>query len=86
MSTPIELFSSNQANTTVLAGGTANPPPQSGAQEIWTVLSSTAFGAAATNVSQFHVADADISYSGEIIAVTSVNGSGAPATMTAQAA
>ena len=69
-----ELFYANQARTTVTSGGTGSPPPESGSPEVWTVASSALFGAAATGVSQFHVADADPAYSGEIIAVTNVSG------------
>ena len=74
MTTPAELFSANQATTVVTSGGTAIPAPASGTQETWTVTSSLLFGTAATGVSQFHVADADPAYSGEIIAVTNVSG------------
>ena len=65
-----ELFTENRATTTVSSGGT--DAPSSGTQETWTVASSSMFGAAATAVSQFHVADP--AAPSEIIAVTNVSG------------
>ena len=67
-----ELFIADLATTTVSSGGTT--APSSGATETWTVASSAMFGAAATGVSQFHVADALQSASSEVIAVTNVSG------------
>jgi hypothetical protein len=66
----IELFTANEATTTVSSGGTDAPAP--GTQETWTVASSAMFGAAATGISQFHVADPNAP--GEVIAVTNVSG------------
>ena len=65
-----ELFSVNRASTTVSSGGTS--APSGGTQETWTVASSAQFGAAATGISQFHVADP--ASPTEIIAVTNVSG------------
>lgn len=65
-----ELFAADRATTTVSSGGT--DAPSSGTTEMWTVASSAMFGAAATGVSQFHVAD-PVAPS-EIIAVTNVSG------------
>jgi hypothetical protein len=65
-----ELFTANRASTTVSSGGTGAASP--GATETWTVASSAQFGAAATGVSQFHVADQAAPT--EIIAVTNVSG------------
>ena len=65
-----ELFAADRATTTVSSGGT--DAPSSGTTETWTVASSAMFGAAATGVSQFHVADANAP--SEIIAVTNVSG------------
>jgi hypothetical protein len=67
-----ELFAANQATTTVTSGGT--DAPASGTQETWTVASSAMFGAAATGVSQFHVADAAPGYGAETIEVANVSG------------
>ena len=67
-----ELFAANRATTTVTSGGT--DAPVSGTSETWTVASSAMFGAAATGVSQFHVADPASAASSEIIAVTNVSG------------
>ena len=65
-----ELFTANRASTTVSSGGTS--APASGTTETWTVASSAMFGAAATGISQFHVADQAAPT--EIIAVTNVSG------------
>ena len=65
-----ELFAANLATTTVTSGGT--DAPAQGTQETWTVASSAMFGAAATGVSQFHVADPNAP--SEMIAVTNVSG------------
>jgi hypothetical protein len=65
-----ELFSANRATTTVSSGGTT--APSGGSSETWTVASSAMFGAAATGISQFHVADP--AAPSEIIAVTNVSG------------
>jgi hypothetical protein len=67
-----ELFEADLATTTVSSGGT--DAPSSGSSETWTVASSAMFGAAATGVSQFHVADAATGKGTEIIAVTNVSG------------
>lgn len=58
------------AQTTVTAGGNTAPAP--GTSETWTVSSSAAFPAAATGVTQFHIADPALP--NEIIAVTNVSG------------
>jgi hypothetical protein len=68
----LELFASNLATTTVSSGGTT--APASGTSEAWTVASSAMFGAAATGISQFHVADAAAGRGTEVIAVTNVSG------------
>lgn len=65
-----ELFTSDQAATTVSAGGTT--APAGGTTETWTVTSSAGFGTAVTGVSQYHVADPALP--SEIIAVTNVSG------------
>lgn len=65
-----ELFNANLATTTVSSGGT--DAPSSGSSETWTVASSVMFGAAATGISQFHVADPQLP--SEVIAVTNVSG------------
>ena len=65
-----ELFNANRATTTVSSGGT--DAPSGGTQETLTVASSAMFGAAATGVSQFHVADP--AAPSEMIAVTNVSG------------
>jgi len=65
-----ELFSANLATTTVTSGGSS--APASGTTETWTVASSAMFGAAASGVSQFHVADP--AAPAETIAVTNVSG------------
>lgn len=65
-----ELFTLNEASTTVSSGGTTAPAP--GTSETWTVASSALFGAAVTGVSQFHVTDPALP--GEIVAVTNVSG------------
>ena len=65
-----ELFAANRATTTVSSGGT--DAPAGGTQETWTVASSAMFGAAATGVSQFHVADPLAPT--EMIAVINVSG------------
>ena len=70
--TGTELFAANQATTTVTSGGT--DAPASGTPETWTVASSAMFGAAATGVSQFHVADTAAGATSELIAVTNVSG------------
>ena len=70
--TTTELFNENQATTLVLSGGT--DAPAAGTSETWTVSTSVPFGAAATGVSQFHVADAAPAQSTEMIAVTNVSG------------
>jgi len=66
-----ELFA-DQPSTTVSSGGT--DAPASGTSESWTVASSSSFPAAATGVSQFHIADAAVASSSEIILVTNVSG------------
>ena len=65
-----ELFASDRATTTVSSGGTT--APSGGTSESWTVASSGMFGAAATGVSQFHVADP--AAPSETILVTNVSG------------
>ena len=60
----------NVPSTTVSSGGTN--APVSGTVETWTVASSTSFPAAATGVTQFHVADP--LEPTEVIAVTNISG------------
>jgi hypothetical protein len=67
-----ELFTADLAATTVTSGGTG--APSSGTSETWTVTSSAMFGAAATGVSQFHIADTATGMGTEMIAVTNVSG------------
>lgn len=67
----VEVFT-NQASTTVSAGGTTAPSP--GTTETWTVASSSSFPAISGS-QQFHVADpATTTTAAEIIAVTAVSG------------
>ena len=67
---PLEVFT-NQAQTTVTAGGTG--APASGTQETWTVASSASFPAVETGATQFHVSDPALA--AEMIAVINVSGS-----------
>jgi hypothetical protein len=62
----------NQPSTTVTSGGT--DAPSAGTPETWTVASSASFPAAATGVTQFHVADTATGKISEIILVTNVSG------------
>jgi hypothetical protein len=69
-----EVFA-NQASTTVASGGT--DAPSAGTSEMWTVTSSASFPAAsssATPPTEFHVVDAAVATTSEIIAVTNVSG------------
>jgi hypothetical protein len=71
----VELFA-NQAQTIVSSGGTTAPSP--GTVESWTVATPAAFPSASNSASPptaFHVADADLAHSGEVVAVTNVSGS-----------
>ena len=65
----VELFT-DYALTTVASGGTT--APSSGSTETWTVASSSGFPAAATGLTQFHVADPQLPT--ENILVTNVSG------------
>ena len=65
-----ELFANDLATTTVASGGTT--APSGGTSESWTVASSALFPAAATGVSQFHVADPALP--SEMMLVTNVSG------------
>lgn len=64
-----ELFT-NEASTTVSAGGT--DAPAQGTSQSWTVASSASFPAAVTGTSQFHVEDP--AAPSEIMTVTNVSG------------
>lgn len=70
----LEVYA-NQPTTTVSSGGTG--APSGGTVETWTVASSSEFAAAsssATPPTQFHVADALLANSSELIAVTNISG------------
>lgn len=65
----VEQFA-NRPVTIITAGGTSAPAP--GTAETWTALSSSGWPAAATGISQFHVADNNAPT--EIITVTNISG------------